>query len=146
MTVNLITKGNAKVGALAVSTDLQVADDAYISGHLGYNVVVNDIADGASMTFTAANLLDGIVTATPTTARNIQAPTAATLIAAVTPLTATNMAFPFTIINLSASAAAMTLTVNTGTTIVGSASIASASSASFIARISSSSAIVIYRV
>jgi hypothetical protein len=39
----------------------------------------------------------------------------------------------------------MTLTVNTGTTIVGSATIASASSATFIVRVASSSAVVFYR-
>jgi small neutral amino acid transporter SnatA (MarC family) len=145
MTINLITKGNAKVGALTVSTDLQVADDTYINGHLGIDVSVNDIADGASMTFTAANLLAGIVSATPTTARNLQAPTAATPIAAVTPLTATGVGFEFTVINLASATHALTLTVNTGTTIVGSATIAAASSATFVARIASSSAVVIYR-
>ena len=145
MTINLITKGNAKVGALTVSTDLQVADDTYINGHLGIDVSVNDIADGASMTFTAANLLAGIVSATPTTARNLQAPTAATPIAAVTPLTATGVGFEFTVINLASATHALTLGTATGTTIVGSATIAAASSATFIARIASGTTVVVYR-
>lgn len=142
---NRLTKGNAYVGALAVNSDLQVQDDTYINGHLGVDISANDITDGASMTFTAANLLAGIVTATPTTARNLQAPTAATIIAAVTPITSTGVGFEFTVINLAASTHALTLTVNTGTTIVGSATIAAASSATFVARIASSSAVVIYR-
>ena len=142
---NRLTKGNAYVGALAVNSDLQVQDDTYINGHLGVDISANDITDGASMTFTAANLLAGIVTATPTTARNLQAPTAATIIAAVTPITQTGVGFEFTVINLAASTHALTLTVNTGTTIVGSATIAAASSATFVARIASSSAVVIYR-
>lgn len=142
---NRLTKGNAYVGALAVNSDLQVQDDTYINGHLGVDISANDITDGASMTFTAANLLAGIVTATPTTARNLQAPTAATIIAAVTPITPTGVGFEFTVINLAASTHALTLTVNTGTTIVGSATIAAASSATFVARIASSSAVVIYR-
>lgn len=142
---NRLTKGNAYVGALVVNSDLQVQDDTYINGHLGVDISANDITDGASMTFTAANLLAGIVTATPTTARNLQAPTAATIIAAVTPITSTGVGFEFTVINLAASTHALTLTVNTGTTIVGSATIAAASSATFVARIASSSAVVIYR-
>lgn len=145
MTVNLITKGNAKVGALTVNTDLQVADDTYINGHLGVDVSVNNIADGASMAITAAQLFAGIVTATPTAARGLAAPAAADIIAAVTPLTATGLGFEFVVINLASATHALTLGVATGTTIVGSATIAAASSATFVARIASSSAVVIYR-
>jgi hypothetical protein len=145
MTVNLITKGNAKVGQLTVAQDLQVGDDVYIKGHLGLDVSVNNIADGASMAFTAAQLLAGIVTATPTTARGLAAPTAATIIAAVTPATAVGSGYEFTVINLAGATHALTLGVATGTTIVGSATIAAASSATFVARIASSSAVVIYR-
>lgn len=145
MTINLITKGNAKVGALAVSTDLQVADDTYINGHLGVDVSVNNIADGASMAFTAAQLLAGIVTATPTTGRGLAAPAAADLIAAVTPLTATGIGFEFTVINLAPTTHALTMGVATGTTYIGSVTVAAASSATFVARIASGSTVVIYR-
>jgi hypothetical protein len=67
-----LTKGEAVAGKLisndevVVGTDLEVADDAYVTGAFGKGVAVTNIADGASMTFTAANLLSGIVTATPT--------------------------------------------------------------------------------
>lgn len=142
---NRLTRGNASVGALTVNTDLQVQDDIYINGHLGVDVSVNDIADGASMAFTAANLLSGIVTATPTQARTLSAPTAATLIAAVTPITPTGIGIEFTVINLAATTHALTLGTATGTTIVGSATIAAASSATFVARIASGSTVVIYR-
>jgi hypothetical protein len=145
MTVNLITKGNAKVGALTVSTDLQVQDDTYINGHLGVDISVNNIADGASMAFTAANLLAGIITATPTAARGLAAPAAADLIAAVTPLTATGIGFEFTVINLAPATHALTLGVATGTTYIGSTTVAAASSATFVARIASGSTVVIYR-
>jgi hypothetical protein len=104
----------------------------------------NTIADGASMTFTAAQALAGIVVSTPTTTRNIQAPTAASLITALVGETVGDCV-EVTIINLSASAAALTLTVNTGTTIIGSATIASASSATYMVRVASSSAVVFYR-
>jgi hypothetical protein len=142
---NRLTKGNAYVGALVVNSDLQVQDDTYINGHLGVDISVNNIADGASMAFTAANLLAGIVTATPTTGRTLSAPAAADLIAAVTPITPTGVGFEFVVINLASATHALTLGTATGTTIVGSATIAAASSATFVARIASSSAVVIYR-
>ena len=145
MAVNLITKGNAKVGQLSIAQDLQVGDDIYVAGHLGNNIAVNNIADGASMAITAAQLLNGIVTATPTAARTVSAPTAATLIAAVTPATLVGTGFEFTVINLASATHVLTLGTATGTTIVGLATIQPATSATFVARVASSSAVVIYR-
>jgi len=142
---NRLTRGNASVGALTVNTDLQVQDDTYINGHLGVDVTVNNIADGASMAITAAQLLAGIVTATPTTGRTVSAPEATALVAAIQPITATGLGFEFVVINLASATHALTLGTATGTTIVGSATIAAASSATFVARIASSSAVVIYR-
>jgi hypothetical protein len=152
-----LTKGEAVAGKLIsnsdidatgevnVGTDLEVADDAYVTGAFGKGVAVTNIADGASMTFTAANLLSGIVTATPTEARNLQAPTASALITAVDATTETGLGFEFTIINLAAATHALTLTVNTGTTLIGSVTIAAASSATFVARLAATDAVVIYR-
>jgi hypothetical protein len=152
-----LTKGEAVAGKLIsnsdidstgevnVGTDLEVADDAYVTGAFGKGVAVTNIADGASMAFTAANLLSGIVTATPTEARNIQAPTASALITAVDADTETGLGFEFTIINLAGATHALTLTVNTGTELVGSVTIAAASSATFVARLAATDAVVIYR-
>ena len=142
---NRLTKGEALVGAIKSDADMNIGDDAYITGAFGKGVAVTNIADGASMTFTASNLLSGIVTATPTEARNIQAPTAAALVEAVDAGTDTGLGFEFTIINLAGATHALTLTANTGTTLVGSVTIAAASSATFVARIASSTAVVIYR-
>jgi hypothetical protein len=154
---NRLTKGEALVGKLrsdsdidatgeiSVGTDLEVGDDAYITGAFGKGVAVTNIADGAAMTFTAANLLTGIVTATPTEARNLQVPTAAALIEAVDADNETGLGFEFTVINLAGATHALTLTVNTGTELIGSVTIAAASSATFVARIASDSAVVIYR-
>jgi hypothetical protein len=133
------------VGEVNVGTDLEVADDAYVTGAFGKGVAVTNIADGASMTFTAANLLTGIITATPTEARNLQAPTASALITAVDADTETGLGFEFTVINLASATHALTLTVNTGTTLVGSVTIAAASSATFVARLAATDAVVIYR-
>lgn len=134
---NRLTKGKALFGSIVSNGTTKV-------NLLTVKKTVNNITDGASMSFTAAQALDGIVTATPTTTRNIQAPTASSILSALT-TEAIGDSFEVTIINLSASAATMTLTVNTGTTIVGSAAIASASSATFMVRVASSSAVVFYR-
>ena len=133
------------MGGLTVQSDLQVADDTYINGHLGVDVSVNNIADGASMAFTATELLAGIVTATPTAARGLAAPAAADIIAAVTPNTATGLGFEFTVINLAAATHALTMGTATGTTYIGSTTVAAATSATFVARIASGTTVVIYR-
>jgi hypothetical protein len=133
------------VGEVNVGTDLEVADDAYVTGAFGKGVAVTNIADGASMTFTAANLLSGIITATPTAARDLQAPTASALITAVDADTETGLGFEFTVINLASATHVLTLTVNTGTTIVGLATVQPATSATFVARLAATDAVVIYR-
>lgn len=145
MTFNRITRGNAAVGALTVNTDLQVGDDLYVAGHLGNNIAVSNIADGGSMAITATQLLNGVVTATPTAGRDLAAPTAASLIAAVTPSTPVGTGFEFTVINLAGATHALTLAVATGTTLIGSVAVPAATSATFVARIASGSTVVIYR-
>lgn len=142
----IISSGDVdSTGEVNVGTDLEVADDAYVTGAFGKGVAVTNITDGGSMAFTAANLLSGIITATPTQARDLQAPTAEAIIEAVDADTETGLGFEFTVINLAGATHALTLTVNTGTTIVGSATIGAATSATFVARIASASAVVIYR-
>jgi hypothetical protein len=76
-----------------------------------------DIADGASMIATAANVLTGIVTSTITQARSLQLPTGANLDLATE--WAIGEGFDVTFMTLGAFV--MTITVNTGVTIVGSA-------------------------
>jgi hypothetical protein len=76
-----------------------------------------DIADGGSMIATAANVLTGIVTSTLTQARNLQLPTGANLDLATE--WAIGEGFDVTFMTLGAFV--MTITVNTGVTIVGSA-------------------------
>ena len=153
---NRLTKGEALVGALSVdstitaddvttSADLNIGDDAYVMGAFGKGVTVTTEADGASMAISAAELLGGLIVATPTEARNLQAPTASSLVSAVDAGTDTGLGFEFTVINLAANTHALTLTVNTGTTLVGAVTIAAASSATFVARIAASDAVVIYR-
>ena len=103
-----------------------------------------NIADGGSMAFTPAALLSGIVTATPTAARNIQLPTGAALDLASE--FAIGDSVDFSLVTLAAFA--LTITVNTGVTIVGSAATAATSGAParFRVRKTAADTFVVYRI
>jgi hypothetical protein len=103
-----------------------------------------NIADGGSMVMTAADLLTSIVTATPTAGRNIQLPTAAALEAAT--VFAIDDSFDFSVITLAAFA--LTITVNTGVTIVGSAATGAGagSAARYRIRKTAANTFVVYRI
>jgi hypothetical protein len=135
---NRLTKGEGLFGALTTEGDLVV------EGYSSQVRTATTVADGASMALSAANVVNqGILSATPTTARNVQLPTAATVIALVGATEGTTV--EFSVINLDGTNA-LTMTVNTGTTIVGSASVAANTSGRFAARVASSTAIVVYRI
>ena len=103
-----------------------------------------DVADGGAMIATAANVLTGIVTATPTTTRSIQLPLGSNLDLATE--WAIGESFDFSVITLAAFA--LTITVNTGVTIVGSAATAATSGASarFRLRKTAADTFIVYRI
>ena len=103
-----------------------------------------NIADGGSMAMTAANLLTSIITATPTASRDIQLPTAASLEAATA--FAIDDSFDFSLITLAAFA--LTLTVNTGVTIVGGPATGAGAGAAarFRLRKTAANTFVVYRI
>jgi len=103
-----------------------------------------NIADGASMIATAAEVLTGIITATPTTGRSIQMPTGANLDLATE--WAIGEGFDFSVITLAAFA--LTITVNTNVTIVGSAATAGTAGATarFRLRKTAADTFVAYRI
>ena len=103
-----------------------------------------NIADGGAMIATAAEVLTGIITATPTTGRSIQMPTGANLDLATD--WAIGQSFDFSVITLAAFA--LTITVNTNVTIVGSAATAGTSGATsrFRLRKTAADTFVAYRI
>lgn len=103
-----------------------------------------NIADGGAMAFTAASLLGGIVTATPTASRNVQLPTGAAL--DLVSEFVVGDSIDFSLITLAAFA--LTVTVNTGVTIVGSAATAATAGAParFRARKTAADTFVVYRI
>ena len=121
--------------------------DVVLGGNLVQTRSINDIADGTSMAITAAQLVAGIVTATPSTTRNIVLPAAAGIIALIGATVGATIQFTF--VNLSATAgniATFTLTGATGTTIIGSAATAGGPVCSrWIIRVDTSTTVVVYR-
>ena len=103
-----------------------------------------NIADGASMIATAAEVLTGIITATPTAGRAIQMPTGANLDLATE--WAIGQSFDFSVITLAAFA--LTITVNTNVTIVGSAATAATAGATarFRMRKTAADTFIAYRI
>jgi hypothetical protein len=103
-----------------------------------------DIADGGSMIATAANVLTGIVTSTLTQARSLQLPTGANLDLA----TEWAIGDSFDVTFMTLGAFVMTITVNTGVTIVGSAVTAAAagSTARFRLRKTAADTFIAYRL
>ena len=102
-------------GASGAYYSIGVAPDISNNGNWQPQGAPANIADGASMIATAANVLTGIVTATPTEARSIQLPTGANLDLATE--WAIGDSFDFSVITLAAFV--LTITVNTDVTIVG---------------------------
>lgn len=90
------------------------------------NVTVTTKSDAAAVTYTADEILGGLVLRDPNGAgRSDLVPTAANVFAAVnSPFQATNLAFEFTIRNTANAAETITLTTNTGVTMSGTMTIA----------------------
>jgi hypothetical protein len=150
--MNRLSKGKVLVGALSIdaqditiSDDLVVGGDSRTAGVAAVKRSAATIADGGSMVASAANIITNtIVSATPTTGRNVTLANATDVIALCTNF-AVGDTTEFTVINLAAATHALTLLDGTGTSIIGSATIAAASSATFYVRIASGTTIVLYR-
>lgn len=150
--MNRLTKGKALVGALSIDVqDLTVSDDLVVGGDsrtTGVAAVTRSastIADGGSMVASAANIITNtIASATPTQARNVTTGTAADIIALCTNY-AVGDTTEFTLINLAAATHALTLQAGSGVSIVGSATVAAASSGTWYVRIASATTVVLYR-
>lgn len=152
-----LTGGTYTSAAFANGARLVINAGAYpVIYEVGTDPVISDngnwqpqgapanIADGGSMVMTAANCLTGIVTATPTQARNVQLPTAAAIIAATQ--IAIDESFDWSLITLAAFA--LTATTNTGNTPVGlmATGATSGSAARFRTRRDSATTVVTYRI
>lgn len=99
----------------------------------------------AAQTLTAAELLDSkLFTCTPTAARTFTTSTAALIVAALVD-ESTGTSFEFTIVNKAAATHAITLAGGTDVSIVGSATVAAATSGTFVGVVQSDNTIKVYR-
>jgi hypothetical protein len=139
-TTNVTIEAGASGAFYAIGTSPQISNN----GNWQPQATPANIADGGSMIATAAELLTSIITATPTASRNIQLPTGANLELATQ--WAIDDSFDFSLITLAAFA--LTLTVNTGVTIVGSPATGagSGSAARFRIRKTAADTFVVYRI
>ena len=138
------TSVTIQAGASGAYYSVGVAPDISNNGNWQPQGAPANIADGGSMAATAANVLTGIITATPTASRDIQLPTGTNLDLATE--WAIGDSFDFSVITLAAFA--LTLTVNTDVTIVGSAATAATAGASarFRCRKTAANTFVVYRI
>lgn len=99
----------------------------------------------AAATLTAAQLLESkLFTQEPSAARTLTTATAALIVAALVD-ESTGTSFEFTIVNKAAATHAITLAGGTDVTIVGSASVAAATSGTFVGVVQSDNTIKVYR-
>jgi len=140
MAFNRLTRGTAVVGGIVATGNDRTR------GIKSTKRTAATIADGASMVATAAHIVTNtIVSATPTTARAVTTATGAQIIALM-PDAAVGDCTEFTIVNLAASAATITLTAGaSGVTLVGLATVPAATSGTWIVRYDSSSGVTFYR-
>ena len=149
--MNRLSRGKVLVGALSIDAqDITITDDLVVGGDsrtTGVAAVTRStstIADGASMVASAANIITNTISsATPTTARNVTTGTAAAIIALCTNYVVGDTT-EFTLINLNATNA-MILVAGVGVTIVGSATVALSTSATWYVSILTSSTVALYR-
>jgi hypothetical protein len=137
--MNLFTKGKGLMGALRVN------------GVIAYNThttktTATTLTDAAE-TLTAAMVVTngGLLVGTPTASRAKTIPTG-TLTCAALKGYAVGDTFEVNVVNLAAATHPLVITAGTGATIIGSASVAAASSATFRVRVSATNTVVWYRV
>ena len=136
---NRFTKGKGLFGSLRVNG--LIAGDTRTQ-----QTSVTTLTDAAEV-LTAAMVVTngGLLVGTPTAARAKTIPTG-TLTCAAMPGYAVGDTFDVTFTNLAAATHALTVTAGTGATIVGSATVGAASSATFKVRVSATNTVVWYRV
>ena len=136
---NRLTKGKALFGSLRTS-------GVVASNTSTLKTTVTTLTDAAE-TMTAAQVVTngGLLVCTPTATRAKTIPTGTLTCAALSGY-AVGDTFEVNLINLTAATHALTVTAATGATIVGSATVSAATSATFSVRVSATNTVVWYRV
>ncbi len=137
--MNLFSKGKGLMGALRVN-------GVSASNTLTKKASVTTLTD-AAQTLTAAMVVTngGLLVGTPTASRAKTVPTGALTCAALKGY-AVGDTFEVNFINLAAATHALTVTAATGATIVGSATVSAAESATYRVQVSATDTVVWHRV
>ena len=121
----------------------------YFAGDIRTNTVVTQRTaptnSNTSVTATAASLLDGLRTGTPTANINLTLPTGTNMDAAFQDLQA-NQSFEWSVINLAAATHVITVVQNTDHTVVGNMDVAANSSGRFLTRKTAANTFITYRI
>jgi len=99
----------------------------------------------ADTTLTAAQSVESVVTVTPTSGRTYTTATAADIISELGNSAKVGQSFEVTIVNLASATHAVTFAGGTGVTITGNATVAAATSATYVARMASATTVIYYR-
>lgn len=99
----------------------------------------------ADTTLTAAQSIESLITVTPTAGRTYTTATAAEIISELGDSGMVGQCFEVTIVNLAGATHAITFAGGTSVTVSGSATVAAASSATFVGRVATSSTVIFYR-
>lgn len=99
----------------------------------------------ADTTLTAAQSIESLITVTPTAGRTYTTATAAEIISELGDSGTVGQCFEVTIVNLAGATHAITFAGGTSVTVSGSATVAAASSATFVGRVATSSTVIFYR-
>jgi len=147
--MRITNNGNVIIGATTsdhrfrVNGTIQCDATLRVGTALTKNTVPTN--SNTSTTATAASLLTGIRTGTPTANIDLQVPTGTDLDAAFVSL-ANNQAMEWTVINLASATHAITVTANTDHTVVGNMVVAANSSARFASRKTAANTFITYRI
>lgn len=114
------------------------------TGLASYSQVAPD-AEIGTITLTAAAVTNGIINGTPVAAAAYTLPLATAMDTAL-PASVANDSFVFSVINTSGGANTITMTTNTGWTLVGTMTVAQNVSGRFLARKTGTGAWVLYRL
>jgi hypothetical protein len=99
----------------------------------------------ADTTLTAAQSVESLITVTPSTGRTYTTATAAEIISELGDSAMVGQCFEVTIVNLAGATHAVTFAGGANVTVTGSATVAAASSATFVGRVATSSTVIFYR-
>lgn len=99
----------------------------------------------ADTTLTAAQSVESLITVTPSTGRTYTTATAAEIISELGDSGMVGQCFEVTIVNLAGATHAITFAGGTSVSVTGSATVAAASSATFVGRVATSSTVIFYR-